>query len=65
MQSVEDVLTLLLEIGLMDTGEGAGDDGSAAQVPGLKRSMLTRRALSVVVVTTAIGVSNAQNELRV
>jgi hypothetical protein len=57
--------TLLLQVGLVDTSERAGDDGGATQVPGLERGVFTGRALSVVVVTTTIKVSNAQNELRV
>jgi hypothetical protein len=32
----------------VDTGERASDDGSAAQVPGLERSVLTGRTLAVV-----------------
>lgn len=40
--------TLLLQVGLVDTGERASDDGRAAQVPGLERSVLTGRTLAVV-----------------
>lgn len=43
--------TLLLQVGLVDTSEGAGDDGKTAQVPRLKGSVLTGRALAVVPVT--------------
>jgi hypothetical protein len=43
--------TLLLQVGLVDTSEGAGDDGKTAQVPGLKGSVLTGRTLAVVPVT--------------
>lgn len=43
--------TLLLQVGLVDTSEGAGDDGKTAQVPGLEGSVLTGRALAVVPVT--------------
>ena len=43
--------TLLLQVGLVDTSEGAGDDGKTAQVPGLKGSVLTGRTLTVVPVT--------------
>lgn len=40
--------TLLLQVGLVDTSERASDDGCAAQVPGLERSVLTGRTLAVV-----------------
>ena len=43
--------TLLLQVGLVDTSERAGDDGRATQVPGLERSVLTGRSLTVVPVT--------------
>lgn len=42
---------LLLQVGLVDTSEGAGDDGETAEETGLKSSMFTGRALAVVVVT--------------
>lgn len=40
--------TLLLQVGLVDTGEGAGDDGETAEVAGLESGVLTGRALTVV-----------------
>lgn len=43
--------TLLLEVGLVDTGEGTGDDGKTTQVTGLQSSVLTRATLTVVPVT--------------
>ena len=43
--------TLLLQVGLVDTSEGAGDDGETAKVTGLESGVLTRRALTVVPVT--------------
>lgn len=43
--------TLLLQVGLVDTSEGAGDDGETAKVTGLESSVLTGRALTVVPVT--------------
>lgn len=41
--------TLLLEVGLVDSGKGLGDDDAGAQVTGLKGSVLARGALAVVV----------------
>ena len=43
--------TLLLEVRLVDTSERAGDDGETTEEAGLEGSVLTGRALSVVVVT--------------
>jgi hypothetical protein len=43
--------TLLLQVGLVDTSEGAGDDGKTTQVPGLEGSVFTGRTLAVVPVT--------------
>jgi len=43
--------TLLLEVGLVDTSERAGDDGKTTEVAGLKSGMLARRSLAVVPVT--------------
>jgi hypothetical protein len=43
--------TLLLQVGLVDTSEGAGDDGETAKVTGLESGVLTGRALTVVPVT--------------
>lgn len=43
--------TLLLQVGLVDTGERTGDDGKTTKVAGLESSVLTRRALTVVPVT--------------
>lgn len=43
--------TLLLEVGLVDTSEGAGDDGKTTKVTGLESGVLTGRALTVVPVT--------------
>ena len=43
--------TLLLQVGLVDTGEAAGDDGKTAQVAGLQSGMLARATLTVVPVT--------------
>ncbi|KAI6755925.1 hypothetical protein HG531_005031 [Fusarium graminearum] len=40
--------TLLLEVGLVDTSEGAGDNGKTTKVTGLKSGMLSRRAFAVV-----------------
>lgn len=40
--------TLLLQVGLVNTGEGASDDGKTAQVPGLKGSVFTGGSLAVV-----------------
>ena len=42
---------LLLQVGLVDTGEGSGDDGNTTQVTGLQSSVLTGRTLTVVPVT--------------
>jgi hypothetical protein len=43
--------TLLLQVGLVDTSEGAGDDGKTTKVTGLESGVLTGRALTVVPVT--------------
>lgn len=43
--------TLLLQVGLVDTGERTGDDGKTTEVARLESSVLTRRALTVVPVT--------------
>lgn len=43
--------TLLLQVGLVDTGEGTGDDGETAEVTGLERGVFTGRTLAVVPVT--------------
>ena len=43
--------TLLLQVGLVDTSEGAGDDGKATKVTGLESGVLTGRTLTVVPVT--------------
>ena len=41
---------LLLEVGLGDPGEGAGDDRRPGHVPRFHRSVLPRRSLAVVLV---------------
>lgn len=43
--------TLLLQVGLVDTGERSGDDGKTTEMSGLKSGMLSGRALTVVPVT--------------
>merc|ERR1719487_1488966 len=43
--------TLLLQVGLVDTGEGTGDDGKTTEVTGLESGVLTGRTLTVVPVT--------------
>jgi hypothetical protein len=43
--------TLLLQVGLVDTSEGAGDDGKTTKVTGLESGVLAGRALTVVPVT--------------
>ena len=43
--------TLLLQVGFVDTGEGANDDSKATKESGLKSSVFTGRALAIVVVT--------------
>ena len=43
--------TLLLQVRLVDTGEGAGDDSKTTEEAGLESGVLTRRTLTVVVVT--------------
>jgi len=43
--------TLLLQVGLVDTSEGTGDDGQTAEVTGLQSGVLTGRTLTVVPVT--------------
>lgn len=43
--------TLLLQVGLVDTGETAGDDSNTAKVTGLQSGVLTRATLTVVPVT--------------
>lgn len=43
--------TLLLQVGLVDTGEGANNDSKATKESGLKSSVFTGRALTIVVVT--------------
>ncbi len=43
--------TLLLQVGLVDTSEGAGDDGKTSQVTWLKGSVLAGGTLTVVPVT--------------
>lgn len=43
--------SLLLKVGLVDTGEGTGDDGHASEMAGLESSVFTGRTLSVVPVT--------------
>jgi hypothetical protein len=43
--------TLLLQVGLVDTSERAGDDGKTTKVTGLESGVLTGRALTVVPVT--------------
>lgn len=40
--------TLLLAVGLVDTGERTGDDGAGTEETGLKSGVLARRTLSVV-----------------
>ena len=42
---------LLLEVGLMNTGKAADDDGQTTKEAGLQSRMFTGRALAVVVVT--------------
>ena len=42
---------LLLQVRLVDTGERAGDDGKTTKEARLERGVLTRRTLTVVVVT--------------
>ena len=41
---------LLLEVGLVDAGEGLDDDGDAAEVARLERRVLAAAALAVVVI---------------
>ncbi len=43
--------TLLLQVGLVDTGERTGDDSKTAEETGLESSVLTRGTFTVVVVT--------------
>ena len=43
--------TLLSEVGVVDTGERARDDGDTTKVSGLKSGVLSRRTLTVVLVT--------------
>lgn len=43
--------TLLLQVGLVDASEGAGDDGETAKVTGLESGVLAGRPLTVVPVT--------------
>jgi hypothetical protein len=43
--------TLLLQVGLVNTSEGAGDDSETTEVTGLESGVLTGRTLSVVPVT--------------
>jgi hypothetical protein len=43
--------TLLLQVGLVDTSKGAGDDGKTTKVTGLESGVLTGRSLTVVPVT--------------
>ena len=42
---------LLLQVGLVDTGEAADDDGKTAEEAGLESGVFTGRTLAVVVVT--------------
>jgi hypothetical protein len=42
---------LLLEVGLVDTSERADNDGAATEETGLEGGVLTRRTLTVVLVT--------------
>ena len=39
---------LLFQVGLVDTGKAAGDDGQAAEMAGLEGGVLSRGALAVV-----------------
>lgn len=43
--------TLLLEVGLMDTSETLDNDGGTSEVTGLKSSVLTRRTLTIVIIS--------------
>lgn len=43
--------TLLLQVGLVNTGEGSNNDGVTTEMTGLESSVLTRRTLTVVAVT--------------
>lgn len=43
--------TLLLQVGLVDTGEGTGDDSETTEVTGLQSGVLTGGSLTVVPVT--------------
>jgi hypothetical protein len=43
--------TLLLQVGLVDTSEGAGDDSETTKESGLEGGVLTRGTFTVVVVT--------------
>ena len=43
--------TLLLQVGLVDTSKGLGNDGETTKVSGLKSSMLTGRTLTEVLTT--------------
>jgi len=43
--------TLLLQVGLVDTGERSGNDGKTTKVTGLKSGVLSGRTLTVVPVT--------------
>ena len=44
-------MTLLLQVGLVDTSKGLGNDGNATQMAGLKGSMLSAGSLTVVLPT--------------
>lgn len=41
--------TLLLQVGLVDTSERAGDNGATAEETGLESGVLTTRAFAIVV----------------
>ncbi len=43
--------TLLAQVGLVDTSERTGNDGATTRKTGLKSGVLTRRTLTVVLVT--------------
>lgn len=51
LNKVEGQKTLLLQVGLVDTGKGLGNDGKSTKVTGLKSSVLSGRSLTKVLTT--------------
>lgn len=47
---VEGEHTLLLEVGLVDTSEGSGDDSGSSEETGLKSGVFSGRSLTVVLI---------------